>query len=86
MATITTILVLGGLAALILLAVRQTKVTREKMINEIEEAEEQSSEPLASANQTLNEVVQAATEIVKTAQVTTPKKKRRGRPASKKKD
>lgn len=86
MATFITILVLGGLAALILLAVRQTKVTREKMINEIEEAEEQSSEPLASANQTLNEVVQAATEIVKTAQVTTPKKKRRGRPASKKKD
>lgn len=86
MATFITILVLGGLAALILLAVRQTKVTREKMINEIEEAEEQSSEPLASVNQTLNEVVQAATEIVKTAQVTTPKKKRRGRPASKKKD
>ena len=86
MATFITILVLGGLAALILLAVRQTKVTREKMINEIEKAEEQSSEPLASVNQTLNEVVQAATEIVKTAQVTTPKKKRRGRPASKKKD
>ena len=56
------------------------------MINEIEEAEEQSSEPLASVDQTLNEVVQAATEVVKTAQVTTPKKKRRGRPASKKKD
>ena len=86
MATFITILVLGGLAALILLAMRQTKITREKMINEIEETEEQSSEPLASVNQTLNEVVQAATEVVKTAQVTTPKKKRRGRPASKKKD
>lgn len=86
MATFITILVLGGLAALILLAMRQTKITREKMINEIEETEEQSSEPLASVDQTLNEVVQAATEVVKTAQVTTPKKKRRGRPASKKKD
>lgn len=86
MATVISILVLGGILALILLGIRQTKITRKQMIQEIEETTQPAptEQAPATAFKALEELVEQVAEAAKTAEVKPPAKRRRGRPGKKK--
>jgi len=86
MATVISILVLGGILALILLGIRQTKITRKQMIPEIEETTQPATteQAPATAFKALEELVEQVAEAAKTAEVKPPAKRRRGRPGKKK--
>lgn len=86
MATVISILVLGSILALILLGIRQTRITRKQMIQEVEETvqpapTEQAPDPVIEA---LKELVEQVAEAAKAVEVKPPSKKRRGRPGKKK--
>lgn len=91
MATAISILVLGGLLVLLVLAIRQTKTTRKQMVQEIEETtqptptEQAPTEQVPTATfEALKELVEQVAEAAKTAEIKPPAKKRRGRPGKKK--